>query len=391
MRKITLMFATLLFVGAVNAQKTAVVNAFNNLRKGKIEKAKEYIDEASENDDTKGDAKTWFYKGNIYLAIAANPDEAITALDTDALSKSYEYFQKAISMDKEVSNDMLNISNPFDGIKIIAVEWSRKGQIAFEQKDYYKAFKSYEKSNQYNNDDIAAYMAGISGYNYEQTRDPKKDTISLLKETKSCLRELTKKGYKNENIYSLLTTLYMNENDTVKSISTAKKGLELFPDSINSLLLSCNVFYWANKPAEASVSLEKVKNLAPKNPEVFQKIGFMLEKTNFDEAEKAYKTAIDLKPDFFDAVFNLGALYFNKFVEIKKKASNMKSDQQAEYDSLMLVSKKYLDLARPIVEKCYQMEPKDYGTVFMLKQIYANAKELDKAKQMDEILKTLPK
>jgi hypothetical protein len=35
------------------------------------------------------------------------------------------------------------------------------------------------------------------------------------------------------------------------------------------------------------------------------------------------------------------------------------------------------------------IKPKDRDTVFMLKQIYANINEREKAKEMDEILKTL--
>lgn len=392
MRKITLMLAFLFIAGAVGAQSRNVNNAFLHLRKGNIEKAKVAIDEASEDESTKNDAKTWFYKGDIYLSIAANSDPEINALDNDALNKAYEYFQKSISLDKEVSNEMLNVSNPRDGIKIIAVEWSRKGQLAFKNKKYFEAFKCYEKSNKINSDDIALYMAGISGYNYEQTRNPKIDTLSLATETKTSFRDLVKKGYKDENVYSLLSTIYINENDTTKAIWTANKAIEQFPDSVTTLLVKCNVYYWANKAAEANSTLEKVKSIAPNNPTVFQKIGEILEKTNFEEAEKAYKKAIELKTDALVSQFNLGALYFNKFVDIKKKASNMKSDQQAEYDALMIESKKYLDLARPIVEKCYAMDAKDYGTVFMLKQIYANSKtpdDLQKANKLGEELKLL--
>lgn len=388
MRKITLMLAILFVTGVVSAQKAKVNNAFNYLRKGSIEKAKLAIDEASENDATKDQAETWFYKGDIYLSISAHSNPEIRALDTNALDKAYEYFQKAIAINKEVENSMLGVSNPFDGIKIISVEYSNKGQKAFEAGKYFEAYNWYSKSNKCNENEIARYMAGISGYNYEQTKNPKTDTISLVKETKANFRKLADGGYKNENVYSLLTNMFIKDNDTVRAVKYANKALEQFPDSVTSLLIKCNVYYWANKPAEAKPHLDKVKSLA-KTPEAFQKIGEILEKTNFEEAEKSYKAAIDLKPDFFESNFNLGALYFNKFVDIKKRASNLKTDQQAEYDSLMIESKKFLDLARPIVEKCRVIKPKDKDTVFMLKQIYANTNEREKAKEMDDILKTL--
>jgi tetratricopeptide (TPR) repeat protein len=391
MRKIKLLLVIIVITSTVSAQNPILMNAFNYLRKGKIDKAKEAIDAASEHPDTKDKASTWFYKGNIYLAISASPDEAINNLDTLALEKSYEYYQKSLLIDKEISNDMLNISNPFDGIKIVADEYFRKGQKAFKEKRFFQAFNCFDKSVKYKDDPNAAYMAAISASNYEISKDPKKDTISLAKETKAYLKDLTNKGFKDEYIYNLLATTYMNEKDTAKAISVANKAEKQFADSTNTMILKFNVYYWAGKTAEASTILQKIKDKDPKNPIIHFNIGTILEKTNFVESEKAYLTAIDLKPDYFDAIFNLGALYFNKFIELKKQSSDMYDKDPDQSDKISAESKTYLTKARPIVEKCYQLNPKERATVFMLKQIYANSNELDKAKEMDKIYQDLKK
>jgi len=49
------------------AQGNAVASAYNYLKNGQPQKAMVEIDKASQNEDTKNEAKTWFYKGNIYL------------------------------------------------------------------------------------------------------------------------------------------------------------------------------------------------------------------------------------------------------------------------------------------------------------------------------------
>ena len=67
MKKIKLLLVIIVIASTVSAQNSAVNNAFNYLRKGKIANAKDAIDAASEHPDTKDLAKTWFYKGNIYL------------------------------------------------------------------------------------------------------------------------------------------------------------------------------------------------------------------------------------------------------------------------------------------------------------------------------------
>ena len=62
--------------------------------------------------------------------------------------------------------------------------------------------------------------------------------------------------------------------------------------------------------------------IAPNNPLVFSNLGrFLLEEGNFDEAKKHIKKAIDLKPDFWIAYYNLATLqgFRRKFNRSRKK------------------------------------------------------------------------
>lgn len=54
----------------VSAQNSAVVNAYNYMNDQEWEKAAEYIDQAIEHEKTMGDAKTWVYRGQIYMGLA---------------------------------------------------------------------------------------------------------------------------------------------------------------------------------------------------------------------------------------------------------------------------------------------------------------------------------
>ncbi|MDZ7774162.1 MAG: hypothetical protein U5L09_00425 [Bacteroidales bacterium] len=52
------------------AQNHKVVSAYNYLRKGQLDKAMEAIEPATEHKKTENDAKTWYYRGNVYLSLA---------------------------------------------------------------------------------------------------------------------------------------------------------------------------------------------------------------------------------------------------------------------------------------------------------------------------------
>ena len=69
MKKISVLFALLLSVQMVVAQKAAVQSAINYLRYDDLDKAKAAIDGASTNEGSMGMSKTWYYKGCIYQAI----------------------------------------------------------------------------------------------------------------------------------------------------------------------------------------------------------------------------------------------------------------------------------------------------------------------------------
>lgn len=391
MKKITLMFACFFAIGIASAQKSNVINAYNSLRNDNIAKAKGYIDLASEHEDSKNEAKTWFYKGNIYFAIAISKVEKIKSLDSNALPKAQEFYEKALKMDATVSNEMLGIQSPEIGLAYVAEMWAKKGDECWKNREYYNAYLNYAKASQCNKkENQYKYYIALSANRYEQTKS-KKDSISLMSEVKSTFETLITEKFKNEKIYEYLSSIYMEERDTIKALKVADKAGLNFPDSINSLLVKCKVYFWANKGADVAQTLEKVKSKGPNNPIVFTSIGSMLELINFEESEKAYLKARDLVPDNFLVNFNLAALYFNKFADMKKAASKIKDDD--EYNKQMEEAKKYLAMARPVAEKCNALPNLDNrdkkDIVFMLKQIYANSNEKEKAIEMDTLLKTL--
>jgi uncharacterized protein YdeI (BOF family) len=69
MKKISVIIFILSVVGICFAQKQDRTTAFNHLRKGQLDKALQYIEPTITDPTTMNDAKTWFYRGNIYLQI----------------------------------------------------------------------------------------------------------------------------------------------------------------------------------------------------------------------------------------------------------------------------------------------------------------------------------
>ena len=97
MKKILILLAMVMAFGVVNAQKSKRASAFNYWNDGKLDKAKESIDLTILDPSTMNDAKTWMYRGNIYLDIHRSLQPEFKSLAPDALSIAYESYKKALA------------------------------------------------------------------------------------------------------------------------------------------------------------------------------------------------------------------------------------------------------------------------------------------------------
>ena len=115
---------------------------------------------------------------------------------------------------------------------------------------------------------------------------------------------------------------------------------------------------------------------------------------DFDNAKASYEKSVELKPDYFAAYYNLGALFFNKGADMLQEANNIPANQQSKYEAAVKESFKELEKALPYLEKAYEIDSEDRSTIQTLKEIYfkiRNDKEeyMTKYKKYNELLKNL--
>jgi tetratricopeptide (TPR) repeat protein len=104
------------------------------------------------------------------------------------------------------------------------------------------------------------------------------------------------------------------------------------------------------------------------------------------EALKSYLKSVELKPDYFDAQFNIGVLYYNKAVEHFGVANDIPPEQVQQYENEVSLANEQLKLALPYFEKAHQLNSKDLDTVRSLKEIYTRLKMYENANEMKELL-----
>ncbi|MCK9423243.1 MAG: tetratricopeptide repeat protein [Bacteroidales bacterium] len=394
MKKLALILIMGCTITVAFGQKNVRQSASNYLKDGKLDKAMEAINQCVLDPSTAQDARAWFIRGNVYLEIANTKDEKFKTLDANPLVKSLESYRKAIAFDtkKEYFEDILAKLNwQRNNFYNNAVEFYNKR----EYKDAMQAFAN------------GAEVIELSGIT---------DTLSLLNAatcaslanersaSKEYYLKLLKGNYKSPTIYISLSDIYRQDKDSTNAIKYVRMGQQVYPNDLRLLLTETNIYLTFNNTEKALSNLQVAKEKDTSNYSVFFALGTIFDNLSndtskttqfraeaFENAIKSYKDAIRLNKDYFEANYNLGALYVNKAASINDEANKLPLDATVQFDKLKKEADTYLEKALPFLEKATELQPDDLNTLYSLKQIYARTNKPDKVKQVQEKINAVPK
>ncbi len=379
MKKLTVFFILLFAIGAATAQKAARLDAFNYLRKGQLDKALKSIEPTIADPTTMNDPKTWFYRGNIYLQIHMSDKPEYKSLDPDALNKAYQSYQQMMKIDtkKEYYTEVIQ------NLLVISEQLYNQGVEEFKNTNYNKALEYFEGaadvSISYGSvDTLAIFNAGLSAEN----------AANYPKAIKH-YTEIIELNYPQPLIYSSLSNIYLAEKDTTKAFEIIKQGRVKYPEDFALLITETNLYLTSGKTEAAMANLQEAVKTDPLNPTIHYAVGASYDQMgNKGEAEKAYLKAIELKPDYFEANYNLGALYVNQAAEIQNEANKLKLGD-SNYDVMKKEADGILQKSLPFLEKATSIDPSDKSTLLALKEIYTRLGMYDKLKDVNSKLQDM--
>jgi tetratricopeptide (TPR) repeat protein len=378
MKKAILTGIILILAVIVFGQTNKRTSAYNYHRYGKLDLAKEAIDECVQNEKTIMDAKSWFYRGNIYYDIAVSIDSNYNKLDPDPLKVAYESYMKAKELDTkgEFTADIDRYT------LAIGEAYYNLGVIDYNDKNFKSSAMNFEKS--FNVGQMFGRMDTTAIYNAAVAAGLGNE-ISMAKQY---YQQVIQLGYQKPDVYSSLADIYKAEGDTALAVKTIEEGRELYPDDFNLLVSEINIFLATNEKEKAKQDLEIAMEMDKTNPSIFFAVGTIYDQLgDVEKAVDAYEKAIELNPEYFEANYNLGALYVNQAADILDKANDLPLDAVAEYDKQKALADQMLHNSLPYLEKSLELMPDDVNTMVSLKEIYTRLGMSDKLKTIDERLK----
>lgn len=415
-----------LSIANLAAQNYKIEDAIINKDNANYELAKADIDEAAANPSTANDPKMWKVRGWVYLGIGS--DTNYSKLDADAMFVSLTSFINCVTVEK-FDKKKRHTPEALESMPSAASGCINKSYYYYEKDKFQKCLdywelvlKAYEVDTTGNTqklvpkNDLVQNCATIA-----LKMGDKKKAIGFFQ------RMIDDPKYLSAGAYLQMSAMLMEEGDTAKALEIIQKGRTKIPDDkslfnqelsiytqqgkIEILLQRLNEvietepnnilyrFYrgaivndqavkiidmapqWSDSAAASRKDMKKAKNDLEKKKHQAKMDKFIARRDSiyavaaplFDAAEKDYNEALLIDPNYYDALFNLGVLHFNKTKEIidrynyldntndtKKMAADLDAQRIAQYEK----AKEYLS-------KAFEINPDDKSLLLALQQTYS--------------------
>ncbi len=376
----------------VNAQGRDIRRANRQLSRGNLAEALEHLEAAKEHEGVYDDPDFWMTKSQLYMEIAISEEEAYRDLAENPVDKA----DKALFKVKELDTEGQLILEIQQMLLFLSELTFNVGVEAYQDNNWLKAsdyfLRSYEIGLSFDSQDTTTY------YNAAISAELGND----LERAKKIYLDLRELEYDQPFIYTSLTNIALAHGDTIMATEYVQEGRNKYPEELDLIFSEANIHIFTGNINQAREVLDLAIQKDPDNPHLYFAFGANYDRMSqdttytaeerefaFDEAVKAYENAIELKPDYFDAVYNLGVLYFNRGIRIFEESEERLRETHdfARYQEDEKEFKEAWLEAQPFLEDAKEMldmdDPNMEIVVLSLVELYARTEQPDK---LEEIL-----
>lgn len=397
-----------------------------------LTKAKENIDLATVNDETKNQFKTHAYRCRIYvylfsenlkaeekkLASIADKNERMQTAYGNVSSTDFNEATKCLAKLKEID------AKKFEKIAKGETDSEEDGKLftAISQILAYQANLATGKYKLKKYDEASDFFEALASTNMVMTG--KKDTSNYYNAcvcAQKAKNQTKMLDYNNKMIelgiassynYQTIYELKTSQNDTTAAMEILNKGRTQFPNDVYLMNKETEIFLQKGQQQKALANLQMVIAKEPNNAFLQCAIGTVYDnlanpkgKSGKDTTKPAeyenyiakafehYHKAVDLKSSnqdsYYNALYNLGALYHNYGITLynnsmAKATITELAKKQKEIDAK---SMDYYKKAIPFLEQALDVKPNDPTTMQALRTLYYKTGNEVKGKEMNDKIK----
>lgn len=425
-----------------NAQNYRIEDALSEIKNGNYGVAKEAIDEAAANSSTSNSPKMWKVKGDVYYYIAV--DTNYSHIDPNASYVSLESYIKCVQVEKPEKRKKYT-PEALNAMVYSAGAVYNKAFFFYEKEDYAKSLQYFEilltayETDTTDNTQKKLVPKNDVVQNCANIAIKANDNAKAQKYLQDMIND---PKYLSANAYVQLSYMYLEGGDTTKALDIIDKGRKKIPDDktlfnqelsiytqlgkIKILLQKLtevlknepnNTLYLFYRGAivndnaiklmetapqysdSASEVRKKAKNAAKpadKKKYTAQMDAYIAKRDSiykvaegmFKDAEKDYNEALLIDPYYYDALFNMGVMFFNMNKELVDKynyidvySKTAEAEEKEVKNQMQELYKKALEY----LEKALEIKSDDDGLLLALQQTYSQLGNNEKSEEMRKL------
>jgi tetratricopeptide (TPR) repeat protein len=388
-QKTTLIAGTFILSAVSFAQKknetSAAVEFKNNyqsaLMSGDMEKAKksliaakEFIDLAAVNEETKESPKTLWLKGEIYsnfmvIGMQTMDTSFIKIAGDDAIEVSIAAFKKGFDVSDKFDADIKESVNQKHAMLDNFASMMYKGNMFKEAAEVYETQAKYL--------DAVGQLDTTSIFNGSICNEK----AELYGKAAEGYSKLARAGYRNGTCYVLASSAYRKNKQVAEAKAIVTEGRKKYPLDKELLLELVNLSIDAGDAAGAEAALAEAIATDPKNKQLHYTIGTIyIDLKENEKAEAALNKALEIDPNYQDALYQLGAHLITWAGDTRTAASQLKFGDP-NYDKLIIQSDDIYRRALTPLEKYITISPNDKDVLTILSQLHRSLGDINKSNE----------
>lgn len=257
--------------------------------------------------------------------------------------------------------------------------------LATNAQDYDNALKYYLELEKSKFTGEATYYVATNKASGQEENFPNQATrdVAVKSGGYDKAREIKQPSLRPE-IVKNIALIYNTQGKTDKAKEFFANARKENPENIDLLLQEADLYYKSGDVETYKKLVGEAIAKKPNDPSLFFNLGVVNTESQPAEAEKYYKKALELKPDYFDALLNLGQLQMNDDAKIVAEMNKLgtSAKDNARYDVLKKQRTAMFNKALPYLEKAHKINPEDQNVIAVLAGIYQALERNDDYKAM---------
>ena len=389
---VLLAITTLTFAQSHNVTSAAIIfKQYNSERDTlvkalKIKEAKEFIDQAYNNESTSNEPKMWMVRAKIYKIISFNYSD----LDGGAIFKATESHLKCMQPHPKKKNKIIiykkwDENEVFEGLiqcanKLfnLAVESYQEGNFQESLNLYEPIYKVIELDDEGKLKSIKITTESVLYNSYLAAKAMKNNELS-----KSFLQKLMDINSIRPSIYSSMSNIYLEEGNNERALEFLTLGREIFNTDQGLINSEIDLYLKLGKSDELIKKLSNAIELDSINDIFYVIRGTCYQ--NRGDITKAifdYNKALEINFEQATALNNISSCYLLQAEPIIKKMNNLSLSQTSKFNKLKLDLRSLYLKTLPFLKKYLELNPNDKQILNVLIEVYT---KLDMYKEAKEV------